>query len=242
MQSSNYRPQRRRDNEMRAIQRERREIQYPPDESQWRQEKFLTRAEARHRFSQQSRENQEYHRDIETFQTGSRDGNFYPSSQNDESDFYNYEQNREHLRYASPDFNTGYGHDANRPLPRDFVAHSDYESEKRMKELNDEDWTERDFHPERNRQNLRNDTTLRDEISHVLSQHRGIDARDIDVDVSDGIVTLTGFVPERKMRYLAEDISINCYGVIDVTNHLRVHRVSEAQARFGGRKTFPPSR
>ncbi len=241
MQSSNYRPQRRRDNEMRAIQRERREIQYSPDESRWREEKFLTRAEARHRFEQQSRDNHEYHRDI-FYEVGSRDGTFYPSSQNSENDFYDYEQNREHLRYASPDFNTGYGHDANRPLPRDFVAHSDYEEEKRMKELNDEDWTERDFSPERTRPIHRSDTTLREEISHVLAQHRGIDARDIDVAVNDGIVTLTGFVPERKMRYLAEDISINCFGVIDVTNHLRVDRTTEAQARFGGRKTFPPSR
>ncbi|WP_413291792.1 BON domain-containing protein [Bdellovibrio sp. HCB185ZH] len=207
MQSSNYRAPRRRDNELRSLQRERREIQYSPEERQRQEQRFANRNE-----------------------------NEYQDNESDQN-FYDYERNREHLRYASPDFNTGYGHDANRPLPRDFVSHSDYESEKRMKEMNNQDWTERDFHPEQH-QKRRDDKTLQAEISHVLAQHRGIDARDIDVQVTDGIVTLTGFVPERRMRYIAEDISIDCYGVIDVTNQLIVSRTSEAEARFGGRRTF----
>jgi hypothetical protein len=219
---------------MASLQRERREIQFSPEEEQERERKFLNRAEARHRYYQQTRSDQEFHQRS----MYSSNENNYPSSENDESDFYNYESNREHLRYASPDFNTGYGHNANRPLPRDFVSSSNYVAEKRERDMAEQDWTERDFHPERQWANRRSDTKIRDEISHVLSQHRDIDARDIDVEVHEAIVTLTGFVPERKMRYLAEDISINCYGVVDVTNHLRVHRTSEAEARFGGRRTF----
>ncbi|UYL10240.1 BON domain-containing protein [Bdellovibrio sp. SKB1291214] len=234
MQRSNYHAPRRRDREMAAIQRERREIQFSPEEEQLREQKFLNRAEARHRYNQHARSEKEYH---QRSMDSSKENN-YPSSQNDEADFYNYEENREHLRYASPDFNTGYAHDANRPLPRDFVSSSNYEANKRQKNLAEQDWTERDFHPDRQRTDHRNDIKIRDEITHALAQHRDVDARDIDVEVHEGIVTLTGFVPERKMRYLAEDISINCYGAVDVTNHLRVHRNSEAEARFGGRRTF----
>ncbi|WP_413559599.1 BON domain-containing protein [Bdellovibrio sp. HCB209] len=226
MRSSNYHPPRRRDSEFRSLQHERREIQFSPEELSLREEKMQARAEARRKFKQSYNDNSEYHQSERTVRGFDRD---YDESTDG---FYNYEENREHLRYASPDFNTGYSHDATRPLPRDFVSSSNYEQEKRLRQ-------EHDYSAEADSRGVRrHDKAIEADISHILSQHRGIDGRDIDVAVSDGIVTLTGFVPERKMRYLAEDISVNCFGVIDVTNHIRVKRTSDVGVRFGGRRTF----
>ncbi|WP_413576722.1 BON domain-containing protein [Bdellovibrio sp. HCB290] len=233
MQSSNYHPQRRRDSENKSIQRERRVVQYSPEVLAQRENRFLNRAEARHRYEEQSRNEREFHRD--RGDNRSRSASFETTRSREK--FYNVDENRQHERFASPDFNSGYGHDANRPLPRDFVSSSNYEEDRRMHEMAEQDWTERDFHPAQ-KDYHRDDSRIQEELAHVLAQHRNIDARDIDVDVHDGVVTLSGFVPERKMRYIAEDISINCYGVIDVNNNLKVHRSSEADARFGGRRTF----
>ncbi|WP_413583272.1 BON domain-containing protein [Bdellovibrio sp. HCB288] len=224
MQSSNYHPQRRRDSENRSIQRERRVLEFSPEDRARREEILQNRAEARHRFEKKVRNEREYHRrENREDETQSR--------------FYDYDENRRHERYASPDFNSGYGHDANRPLPRDFVASSNYEEELRMRDMAEQDWTDHDFHPAQ-KDYHRNDSRIQDELAHVIARHRGIDGRDIEVEVIDGIVTLSGFVPERQMRYLAEDISANCFGVIDVNNNLKVHRNSDAEARFGGRRTF----
>lgn len=227
MQSSNYHPPRRRDSELRSIQRERREIQFSPEEQSMMDEKSQARAEARHRYNQMVRDEREYHAETDRSQQYNSRRNFQES----ENSFYDYDENRKHLRYASPDFNTGYSHDANRPLPRDFVSSSNYEENKRLHQGVDPEY--RGDH-----EHHRHDQAIEDDISHILSQHRNIDGRDIDVSVSEGIVTLTGFVPERRMRYIAEDLSITCFGVIDVNNHLRVRRGAKGDARFSGRKTY----
>ncbi|WP_413586153.1 BON domain-containing protein [Bdellovibrio sp. HCB274] len=241
MQSSNYHPQRRRDSENKSIQRERRVIQFSPEEAANREQQFLNRAEARHRYEEQSRRERQFHRDRDEGHSRSASASFEtPERRDSQQRFYDYEENRQHEKFASPDFNTGYGHDANRPLPRDFVSSSNYEEDRRMHDMAEQDWTDRDFHPAQ-KDYHRTDSRIQEELSHVLAQHRSVDARDIDVEVSEGVVTLTGFVPDRKMRYIAEDVSINCFGVIDVNNNIKVHRTSEAEARFGGRRTFGPT-
>jgi hyperosmotically inducible periplasmic protein len=54
-----------------------------------------------------------------------------------------------------------------------------------------------------------------------MSDDTRLDARDIDVRVQDGDVTLDGRVADRAARHLAEDIAAAVPGVRDVFNRLR---------------------
>lgn len=72
----------------------------------------------------------------------------------------------------------------------------------------------------------RSDARIQEDVNEALYVHPGVDARDIEVSVSDGVVTLTGTVTERRVKRLAEDAAHDCRGVIDVRNEVRVNPVS----------------
>lgn len=76
----------------------------------------------------------------------------------------------------------------------------------------------------------RSDDRIKEEISEVLTRHHEIDASDIEVEVKEGDVTLSGVVPERTMKHLTEDIVERCMGVHDITNNLRVKRDGDMEA------------
>ncbi len=78
----------------------------------------------------------------------------------------------------------------------------------------------------------RSDERIREDVCDEIADDGEIDARDIDIEVKDGEVTLTGTVPERYMKHRAEDIADSCPGVRDVHNGLRV------QKRGGEEHTF----
>jgi osmotically-inducible protein OsmY len=68
----------------------------------------------------------------------------------------------------------------------------------------------------------RSDAGLEDDVAGRLTTAPDIDARDIEVTVADGEVTLQGSVGERAQRRRAEDLAWSCAGVRDVHNRLRV--------------------
>lgn len=68
----------------------------------------------------------------------------------------------------------------------------------------------------------RSDERIREDVCERLSQHGQIDASDIDVQVESGVVTLTGWVSDRRIKHLTEDICENISGVSDVHNQIRV--------------------
>ena len=68
----------------------------------------------------------------------------------------------------------------------------------------------------------RSDDRLRDEVSDRLMEDDRVDASDVEVEVTDGEVILTGTVPERSMKRRAEDVSEQVLGVRDVMNQIRV--------------------
>jgi BON domain-containing protein len=68
----------------------------------------------------------------------------------------------------------------------------------------------------------RSDARVREQVCDALTRHDGVDARDVEVAVQNGEVTLTGSVPERSMKRAAEDAAESCRGVSDVHNRLRV--------------------
>jgi hypothetical protein len=70
----------------------------------------------------------------------------------------------------------------------------------------------------------RSDERVRDDLCERLADDDAIDASDIDVEVKDGMATLSGSVPARWMKHLAEDLAERCSGVRDVDNRIRVRR------------------
>ncbi len=69
----------------------------------------------------------------------------------------------------------------------------------------------------------RSDERIKEDVSERLSLGH-VDASEIEVQVKDGEVTLSGTVPAREMRRLAEEMVENLSGVLDVTNQIRVKR------------------
>jgi osmotically-inducible protein OsmY len=68
------------------------------------------------------------------------------------------------------------------------------------------------------------DERIRERVCEALADDHNIDASNIEVSVHKGEVTLTGGVDDRDTKRMAEDCVLQCSGVRDVHNQLRVHR------------------
>ena len=68
----------------------------------------------------------------------------------------------------------------------------------------------------------RSDERIKEDISDRLMTHPDIDASDIDIAVSNGVVTLTGTTEDRHEKRLAEYIAEDVVGIDDVENRLKV--------------------
>jgi hypothetical protein len=79
----------------------------------------------------------------------------------------------------------------------------------------------------------RSDDRIRDDVCEELAEAGQVDASDIEVSVEDGVVTLTGTVPDRRMKRMAEDAADSCNGVRDVRNELQLR--PREQGGGGGR-------
>lgn len=69
----------------------------------------------------------------------------------------------------------------------------------------------------------RSDERIKEDVNEALMD-AGIDASEVEVEVSGGVVTLTGTVSQRGDRYQAEHVAVGCSGVKDVENNVRVKR------------------
>ena len=67
----------------------------------------------------------------------------------------------------------------------------------------------------------RSDERIKEDINDRLTDHAYLDASDIDVEVNDGEVVLSGKVINRYAKRMAEDIAENISGVKNVENRLR---------------------
>jgi hypothetical protein len=84
----------------------------------------------------------------------------------------------------------------------------------------------------------RSDERLKDDIHEELIRHGRIDASDIEVQVKDGEVTLTGSVVSRQDKRIAEELAEKVLGVHDVQNQLRVHsQQSQSQSQNQGQSS-----
>ena len=80
---------------------------------------------------------------------------------------------------------------------------------------------------------VRPDDRIVDDIISRLTDDEHIDASEILVMVERGVVTLTGNVPERRMKHRAEDLVADASGVRDVENRIRVDNGSASVGRPG---------
>ncbi len=70
----------------------------------------------------------------------------------------------------------------------------------------------------------RSDERLREIICERLTDDPWVDAQDIHVEVKSGEVTLQGSVPERAMKWRAEDLVDHCGSDLVIHNQLRTTR------------------
>lgn len=66
----------------------------------------------------------------------------------------------------------------------------------------------------------RGDERIMEDVCEMLTRDADVDASDIEVSVKDGEVTLSGTVPDRRMKRRAEDVAERAAGVRDVHNRL----------------------
>ncbi|MEW5852679.1 MAG: BON domain-containing protein [Myxococcota bacterium] len=74
----------------------------------------------------------------------------------------------------------------------------------------------------------RRDDRIKDDVIQILTDHEDIDARDVEVSVENGKVRLSGYVPDRHSKWMAEDLADDVLGVKSVENHLRVRHPTDA--------------
>lgn len=68
----------------------------------------------------------------------------------------------------------------------------------------------------------RSDDLLKEDVCQRLAQNPQLDASNVEVEVKDGLVTLTGSVDDRQAKRMAEDLVEAIFGVKDVHNQIRV--------------------
>lgn len=87
----------------------------------------------------------------------------------------------------------------------------------------------------------RSDDRIREDVNERLTEHPHVDASEIDVQVKNGEVTLTGSVEDRRTKRMVEDLIEGISGVKDVHNQLRANSGSQQQgtemAKSGGTQT-----
>jgi osmotically-inducible protein OsmY len=80
----------------------------------------------------------------------------------------------------------------------------------------------------------RSDDRICEIVYDALNDHDHIDASKIHIKVTNGEVTLTGSVDDRRTKWLAEDLVEDLPGVKAVENQLRVQRRGETMGRDAG--------
>lgn len=79
----------------------------------------------------------------------------------------------------------------------------------------------------------RSDEKIKDDVSECLYRCTDVDASDIEILVSDGIVTLRGTVKTREQKKRAEAVIEHIAGVIDVLNEIHLKETAIKPSPFG---------
>lgn len=76
----------------------------------------------------------------------------------------------------------------------------------------------------------RSDDRIREDINERLTDHPHIDASEIEIQVKDGEVTLTGHVEDRRTKRMVEDVAEGVSGVKEVHNNLRTSGANQGES------------
>ena len=76
----------------------------------------------------------------------------------------------------------------------------------------------------------RPDERIREDVCDLLTEAGDVDASDIEVEVAETVVLLSGSVDSRATRRRAEDLAASVPGVTDVQNRLRAAASDRAQS------------
>ena len=87
----------------------------------------------------------------------------------------------------------------------------------------------------------RSDSLIAEELGERMRNDELLDASEILVGCTDGRVLLTGEVPERSMKHLAEHIAEAVHGIRDIENHIRVSKAGESFGVGGAVRTAGPA-
>lgn len=82
----------------------------------------------------------------------------------------------------------------------------------------------------------RSDERIQEEINDKLTYHGDLDASDIEVEVSQGEVTLSGTVNDRSGKRIAEDLAESVPGVQNVENRIRVQQQNSSSSTDSNEK------
>jgi|GEM_PF-6637653 len=77
----------------------------------------------------------------------------------------------------------------------------------------------------------RKDERIREEVCEAIAHQGNLDASDVEVNVENGVVKLTGTVVQRHHKRVLERIAEACRGVDEVENHLRLARNEPVRER-----------
>jgi hypothetical protein len=80
----------------------------------------------------------------------------------------------------------------------------------------------------------RSDERIKEDVCEALTDDDAVDASSIDINVKQGEVTLTGTVPDRSMKRMAEECIERIPGIKDVQNQLRVQASGDDTSRGKG--------
>lgn len=153
-----------------------------------------------------------------------------------EEEFYSERYGADRDFLETGEFNKNRSFDRDRSLNRDFATYGPRQNTNRMIDGYSDytrhpsyygmglDKHERNFRGRGPKSYRRSDERLKDEICEVLTDHSDIDATEIEVDVKDGVVTLSGTVNDKWMKYHAEDVIENMSFVNFVQNDIKVSR------------------
>jgi hypothetical protein len=81
---------------------------------------------------------------------------------------------------------------------------------------------------------MRSDDRIREDVCDILTDDDHVDASHIEISVKNGEVTLSGTVPDRRSKRMAEDAIEHARGVKDVINNIRIQDDRREASGNGG--------
>jgi osmotically-inducible protein OsmY len=87
----------------------------------------------------------------------------------------------------------------------------------------------------------RSDERLKEQIIERLMESSSVDIGNLECEVKDGVVTLSGTVETRSDRYQIENVVDDVWGVKDIANNMRVKSVQAADHGDAGASSLGSS-